>query len=933
MKAPILWTCSALLLLGFGSAPAAIRNLPGFSANTYGANDDGTYPCTGTGAGVPGGCTPTTVPIGFSLNFYGNTVSDLYLNNNGNVTFDSPLSEYTPFGLPATATQIIAPYFADVDTRAGNLVTFGNDTVDGHPAFGVNWIGVGYFSQEIDKLNSFQLILINRSDRNAGDFDIEFNYDQVQWETGDASGGTAGLGGSSAVVGFSNGSGLPGTSFQLHGSLIPGQFLDSNPGGLIHRSLNSTVLGRYVIPIINLSNTVLNVTRFSQGDPRWAANTYANSTYTIQQKGCALSSLAMALNFAGVSTDPGALNTLMNNDGDFVGTGVNWTAATRDASGDSLEFHAFRTTDTQYLSQTLANGYPIIVGVNLNDQGEPSHFVLVIGYQNGQFLINDPGHADATTLAAYNNQFETRGYVSDPPGDVSGMVISVDNPADLLVVDPLGRRTGLVSGLVLEESPQAFHFSDTLEDSDATGAPGTDTAHQVDFYEPMQGTYQVFVLGEKPGNYKLRFRSFGPTGAPMTPLTFQGSIAPGGMVPLQVNLGAASLSSQPFTNLCPWTATPTNGSAPLTVQFNAPGTDTSGNAIIQWNWSFGDGSIDTGQTPSHTYNAPGTFFPNLTVVNSLGNTIVGAGPAIVMPTVQFTATPSSGSPPLTVQFNCPSTDTLGLALTGWSWDFGDGSTATQQNPSHTYLTVGSFSPTLVATDSAGSSVAGVGPIISTLPSSGLVVNGGFESGNLSGWTESGNSGNAVISTDPLYVHSGTYGVELGPVGALGYLSQVLPTTPGKTYLISLWMDSPDGQAPNEFSVAWNGTTLFDQLDIPAIGWTNIQLLAQSTSSATTLSLGFQDDPTYLGLDEVAVYPVQPLIAGIHLSGRDLVLDAQNGLQGHSYAVLRSPNAALPLNQWTPIATNFPTASGNFSITVTNAVDPTAPQRFFILKLQ
>ncbi|HEV2208265.1 MAG TPA: hypothetical protein VG167_05780, partial [Verrucomicrobiae bacterium] len=158
-------------------------------------------------------------------------------------------------------------------------------------------------------------------------------------------------------------------------------------------------------------------------------------------------------------------------------------------------------------------------------------------------------------------------------------------------------------------------------------------------------------------------------------------------------------------------------------------------------------------------------------------------------------------------------------------------------------------------------------------------------------------------------------------------------TPGKTYLISLWMDSPDGQAPNEFSVAWNGTTLFDQLDIPAIGWTNIQLLAPATSSATTLSIGFQDDPTYLGLDEVAVYPVQPLIAGIHLSGRDLVLDAQNGLQGHSYAVLRSANAALPLNQWTPIATNFPTASGNFSITVTNAVDPTAPQRFFILKLQ
>ena len=57
-----------------------------------------------------------------------------------------------------------------------------------------------------------------------GDFRIIFNYDRIRWETGDASGGTNGLGGSSARVGFSNGSGQPGSFFELEGSGQNGRF-------------------------------------------------------------------------------------------------------------------------------------------------------------------------------------------------------------------------------------------------------------------------------------------------------------------------------------------------------------------------------------------------------------------------------------------------------------------------------------------------------------------------------------------------------------------------------------------------------------------------------------------------------------------------------------------------------------------------------------
>lgn len=161
------------------------------------------------------------------------------------------MAEFTPFDLTSTGTQIIAPFFADVDTRGTGSVTYGSGTVNGHNAFGVNWANVGYYSSMTDKTNNFQLVLIDRSDTGAGNFDFEFNYDQIQWETGDASGGMNGLGGSSARAGYSNGSGLPGTFFELAGSAVNGAFLDSGPNSLIANRLNSDLDGRYIFSTRN----------------------------------------------------------------------------------------------------------------------------------------------------------------------------------------------------------------------------------------------------------------------------------------------------------------------------------------------------------------------------------------------------------------------------------------------------------------------------------------------------------------------------------------------------------------------------------------------------------------------------------------------------------------------------------------------------------
>jgi hypothetical protein len=160
----------------------------------------------------------------------------------------------------------------------------------------------------------------------------------------------------------------------------------------------------------------------------------------------------------------------------------------------------------------------------------------------------------------------------------------------------------------------------------------------------------------------------------------------------------------------------------------------------------------------------------------------------------------------------------------------------------------------VVVSNAYGTAAATGAVLNVEQEGGtqLVQNGGFEMGDFSDWSTAGNTADAFVTTGSLYVYAGNYGAALGPAGSLGFLLQNLATTPGASYVVSCWLDSPDGLTPNEFLVAWNGTNLFDEVNMGETGWTNLQFMVVAGSTNTVLEFGFRNDESYFGLDDITV---------------------------------------------------------------------------------
>jgi len=230
-----------------------------------------------------------------------------------------------------------------------------------------------------------------------------------------------------------------------------------------------------------------------------------------------------------------------------------------------------------------------------------------------------------------------------------------------------------------------------------------------------------------------------------------------------------------------FTASPTYGTVPLTVQF----TDLSTNYPYIWSWNFGDGSIVTGinqANPVHVYNTPGVYNVTLYALNSdgVGEKITKSSYITVVetPVAHFTATPMSGPAPLFVQF----TDTSDGNPYRWAWKFGDGQISDQKNPYFLYKNPGLYQVELTVYNKAGSDTATktIEVLVSppdaeftanrTAGDSPLTVSfTDLSTGAPTNWSwKFGDSGNST-EQNPVYVFSspGTYGVQLTASNAAG----------------------------------------------------------------------------------------------------------------------------------------------------------------------
>ncbi len=267
MKKLALSCLGAAALTFFGAASAAelltisgeAGGMRGYGTQSLVPNDDG----SSSGLNLP-----------FEIRWFDQSYDTFFLNNNGNISFNSPLGAYTPNPFPISGQPLLAPYWADVDTRGARSSEISNTVWYASPdasTLVITWDQVGYYSGHTDQVNSFQLVLY-KTDGN-GSFDAEFRYKQLSWTTGDASGGSGGSGGVPAQAGWDAGDSvnyqvLPGSRTSGVLDLVNGSNVSGDTPGLWRFSFVNGAL-----PGQTASNPILpNLTPPQDGlpvDPGW----------------------------------------------------------------------------------------------------------------------------------------------------------------------------------------------------------------------------------------------------------------------------------------------------------------------------------------------------------------------------------------------------------------------------------------------------------------------------------------------------------------------------------------------------------------------------------------------------------------------------------------------------------------------------------------
>lgn len=209
----------------------------------------------------------------------------------------------------------------------------------------------------------------------------------------------------------------------------------------------------------------------------------------------------------------------------------------------------------------------------------------------------------------------------------------------------------------------------------------------------------------------------------------------------------------------------------------------------------------------------------------------------------------------------------------------------------------------------------------------LLQNGGFEFGDFTGWTQSGNSGSTSVTTSKSFVNSGYYGAKFGPIGSLGFISQNVATVPGQTYLVGFTLYVQDAFTNAEVKVSWEGAVLMDITNSGVLGQVPYEFPVTATGTNAVLQFGFRNDPEYFGFDDVFVAPIPaPVIQSVARTN-GLVNMSWSALPGYLYDLQYNTN--LTQTNWTSLhGLQFP---NGFPMTGTDTNPPDA-RRFYRVRL-
>ena len=136
---------------------------------------------------------------------------------------------------------------------------------------------------------------------------------------------------------------------------------------------------------------------------------------------------------------------------------------------------------------------------------------------------------------------------------------------------------------------------------------------------------------------------------------------------------------------------------------------------------------------------------------------------------------------------------------------------------------------------------------------GFISNGNFASGNLSGWTTSGdNSYTSVVQsgTLPNNLPGDQYHLEVGTIGGSFGLSQSFATVIGQSFTFSFYVD--DQYKTDALQVLWDGNSLLNITDFATNGWQLYSFSEVANSTSTSIQFNLSDSSAYLGLADVSV---------------------------------------------------------------------------------